>query len=419
MLRFISTLIVSLLMFGTNAIAADWVAKNLKGGVFVFTDNAWVQIERGHVVSDASAIQTAKGARVTFVRGKESISIRADTRIRISDKDGAKRTVVSQDFGEITVDVEKKNVEHFEVRSPILAAVVKGTKFTVSSRGKVASIDVDRGRVEARDNKAGMKVDVKPGQDVSVNVAKNPVLVVQGRGSKEPIRSTSSGAALTVKQIIRKVEQARPASPVNLALVKQIAEQQGVVLTKADQEYAAAKELKAAKASGDAELIATAEQSTNSASQQSSNGNNGASSVAEVKAAEKTLKAAIKSGDASAIAAAENAVEEVQSSETSSSGNNAGGNSASNANENSNAGGNSEEASSNNNAGGNSSENASENSNAGGNSEEASSSNNAGGNSAENANENSNAGGNSEEASSSNNAGGNGNGNGNGNGKNK
>ena len=166
MLKRIIGVFAAIIMFTTAAIADDWVVSKMRGGVFVFKAGEWVLLKRGDVISDDSAIQTAKKARITLKRGKESISVASDTRIRISDKNGKKRTVVSQDFGEITVDVEKRNVQHFEVRAPLLAAVVKGTKFTVSARGSAASIKVKRGRVEARDNKAGMKVDVKPSQEV-------------------------------------------------------------------------------------------------------------------------------------------------------------------------------------------------------------------------------------------------------------
>ncbi len=260
--------------------------------------------------------------------------MRADTRIRISDKDGAKRTVVSQDFGQIVVDVEKRNVQHFEVRAPLLAAVVKGTKFTVTAvrGGGAASIAVERGRVEARDDRAGMKVDVKPRQKVELNVKDKPVLTVEGRGAKEPIRSTATNKVLTVKEIIKKAEKSAPKAPVKLAEVEKIAQQQGQQLTNSDLDYAAEKEMKAAKKSGDATAIAEANATVqvvkaNSVSTASSaasatavnanaaaqNAQNAAAiaaqAEAEKKAAEQALKDAKKSGDQAAIDAAKDAVE--------------------------------------------------------------------------------------------------------------
>ena len=294
MMKQIFSIILVIVAMSSAALADEWVAKKLRGGVFVFQSGEWVQIQRGHVVSDDSAIQTAKGARVLFARGKETIDIRGDTRIRISDKEGAKRTVVSQDFGTITVDVEKRNVQHFEVRASLLAAVVKGTKFTVTSNNGAASIDVERGRVEARDEKAGMKVDVKPRQKVNLNMSDKSVLSVEGQGAKEPIRSTVTDKILSVKEIVKKVEKARPNAPIKLAALENVADQQGVALTKADRNDAIEQELKAAQKSGDVKSQDAAKA-----------GAEAEQAKAEKKAADQALKDAKKSGDEASIAAAE------------------------------------------------------------------------------------------------------------------
>ncbi|WP_299347442.1 FecR family protein [uncultured Maritalea sp.] len=340
MLKRVFGIFLIFVALSSAAFADDWVAKKLRGGVFVFQTGQWVQIKRGHVVSDESAIQTAKGARVLFARGKETIDVRGDTRIRISDRTGSKRTVVAQDFGSITVDVEKRNVQHFEVRAPLLAAVVKGTKFTVTATKGKASIKVERGRVEARDNKAGMKVDVKPRQEVELNSSDKPILTVEGRGTKEPIRSTANDAVLSVRQVIQKVETARPASPVKLAEVQKLAAQQGKSLSKSDREYAAKKELKAAKKSGNAKAIAQAVVSTQIAQQDeqaiaaaakaqgaatavlqraaknaSSAAANAEQAEVEKKQADKALKEAKKSGDAAAIAEAAKAAAQAKANE--------------------------------------------------------------------------------------------------------
>jgi hypothetical protein len=327
--RFVSIILFFALSAGV-AIADDWVVSKMRGGVFVFKAGEWVLLKRGDVISDDSAIQTAKHARVILTRGKESISVAADTRIRIADKNGAKRTVVSQDFGEITVDVEKRNVQHFEVRSPLLAAVVKGTKFTVRARGAEASIDVQRGRVEARDDRAGMKVDVKPRQSVEIDKRDNPVLTVEGRGEKEPIRSTKDNKPLSVKQIIEQAARAHPATPVDVNKVVKIAEQQRQGVSKSDLEFAAKAELKAAKKSGNAALVAKAQAQVNAVNNiDTPTTNSGvdvkavkaqskaaeAQAKAEKKQAEEALKEAKKSGDQAAIAAAEQAVQEAKENE--------------------------------------------------------------------------------------------------------
>ncbi|WP_027834387.1 FecR family protein [Maritalea myrionectae] len=178
----------------SHGFAEEWVANKLRGGVFVFDDGDWQQIFRGHVVDSSAAIQTAPNARVVFMRGKESIDVRGDTRIRIKDRVGALSTVVEQDFGEITVDVEKQNVQHFAVRAPLLTAVVKGTKFTVKAdkNGNAAEVQVRRGRVEVQDNERKVKVDVKAGQRAGRQGGANAIVEVSGRGSIEPFFGMAS-----------------------------------------------------------------------------------------------------------------------------------------------------------------------------------------------------------------------------------
>ncbi|TDQ66722.1 FecR family protein [Maritalea mobilis] len=181
-------------LFTSVVWAEEWVASKMRGAVFMYENAEWQQIFRGHRVDSSNAIQTAPGARVVFTRGKESIDVRGDTRIRIKDRVGALNTVIEQDFGEINVDVEKKNVQHFAVKAPLLTAVVKGTRFTVKSdrSGAAAEVIVRRGRVEVQDNQLKVKVDVKSGQRAGREAGVSAVIEVKGRGKVEPFISMNS-----------------------------------------------------------------------------------------------------------------------------------------------------------------------------------------------------------------------------------
>lgn len=135
---------------------------------------------------------------MVFTRGRESIDVQGDTRIRIQDRDGQLKTIVEQDFGEITVDVDKRNVKHFAVRAPLLTAVVKGTKFTVraSKSGSAAQVAVARGLVEVSDREREIKVNVKPGQKAARNQGAREVVEVAGRGAPEPYQDIVTGRVI-------------------------------------------------------------------------------------------------------------------------------------------------------------------------------------------------------------------------------
>ncbi|WP_424982935.1 FecR domain-containing protein [Maritalea sp. S77] len=203
------------LLFTSSAMAEEWVASKLRGGVFVFDGAGWQQIFRGHIVDSSRAIQTSPSARVVFTRGQESIDVQGDTRIRIKDRVGNLNTVVEQDFGEITVDVDKKNVQHFAVKAPLLTAVVKGTKFTVKAgkSGDAAEVKVERGRVEVRDEERRVKVDVKAGQRASRQAGKSDVVEVKGRGALEPIISLNTNKPIAKNSAQLKVALGLQAAP--------------------------------------------------------------------------------------------------------------------------------------------------------------------------------------------------------------
>jgi hypothetical protein len=222
------SIIVSLFffVFTTVTFAGTWEVSKLRGAAFVFESGQWVRLERGDMISEKGVVQTAKRSRITLRRGKESLEVRSDTRVRINDPHGSRQTVVFQDFGELIVDVEKKNVEHFAIKTPILAAVVKGTKFKVTARGAKAEIEVQRGVVEAQDTKADMKVNVKSRQAVELNKERDPFLTVSGSGNVEPIREISTNRELTPEQVIKKAVKAHANAQVTQSAVKEVVKQQ-------------------------------------------------------------------------------------------------------------------------------------------------------------------------------------------------
>ncbi|HTN62369.1 MAG TPA: FecR domain-containing protein [Devosia sp.] len=147
------------------SLADDWTATRLRGGVFVLTDGAWVQLHRGSVVSDDRVIKSAPGSRATFVRDAETIEVGPDTTVQIADGNGF--TTVYNHKGTVGIDAEVRNVQHFAVQTEYLAAVVKGTAFVVQTDATTSTVAVTRGSVEVDDERHGSTLDVTAGQQVS------------------------------------------------------------------------------------------------------------------------------------------------------------------------------------------------------------------------------------------------------------
>ena len=77
-------------------------------------------------------------------------------------------TRVMQDLGSILFQVNKKPSQHFRVETPLLAAIVKGTTFTVNVELNANSVHVAEGLVEVRANQGGATKDVGAGATGSI-----------------------------------------------------------------------------------------------------------------------------------------------------------------------------------------------------------------------------------------------------------
>ena len=181
--------------------ADDWNAVRLRGTVLELVNGAWQPVHRNGVVPDETVIRTLANGYVDFTRGAETVSMSPDTQIRILDKGGAKPfTTVEQSFGTVAVEAEVKNVQHFAVQTPYLAAVVKGTRFTVTADGKGASVSVQRGHVEVDGKANKTHVTISIGQSARTGSSTGGNLVVSGNGELPVVLSANglpvSGADL-------------------------------------------------------------------------------------------------------------------------------------------------------------------------------------------------------------------------------
>jgi len=187
------------------ALADNWVAVKLRGQVMQLVDKQWLVLQRGDVVPDDRVIRTMDTGKVQFQRGRETIDLGPQTQIRIIDKPGRQYTTVRQDFGSVAIEADVRNLEHFSVETPHLAAVVKGTKFAVTSGKSTASVKVTRGRVAVEDEHSGQSVVVVAGQTARTEIGQP--LDVSGRGSNKAVILDENG-----QPVIRESQKASGAN---------------------------------------------------------------------------------------------------------------------------------------------------------------------------------------------------------------
>ncbi|AOO82887.1 hypothetical protein BHK69_22795 [Bosea vaviloviae] len=141
------------------------------------------------------SIRTGRNGRVLLVRGAESILISANSAISLPEAGRPGMSTVIQQAGSILLDVEKRNVQHFEVETPYLAAVVKGTRFSVSLQSGQAKVDVVRGQVQVSDFRSGQFALVLPGQSARASFGQVPGLQLSGQGTLARVEQGTPQAA--------------------------------------------------------------------------------------------------------------------------------------------------------------------------------------------------------------------------------
>ena len=164
----LSAAIVIALVATTGAEQAQfWTAAKLRGNVEQQINGKWVPLKRGDAIQDGQFVRTSNNGVVEFQRGKETFSLSPSTVVQVLDKLGKQYTTVKATSGQVTVVADVRDVKHFEVDTPFLAAVVKGTIFTVKTGKRGSSVSVDRGRVAVEDAHSHQSVIVAKGQAVS------------------------------------------------------------------------------------------------------------------------------------------------------------------------------------------------------------------------------------------------------------
>ncbi len=140
-----------------------------------------IALTEGDVFAIGDWIETGPDGRAVLRRGEETIVVAPNSRIGLpTDNTGPFATRILQTLGTILLTVEKKAQQHFEVQTPYLTAVVKGTTFTVGIQDGHSVVHVVEGLVEVKNLASGHSALVRPGQTGSVSRGGARDVQVQG-----------------------------------------------------------------------------------------------------------------------------------------------------------------------------------------------------------------------------------------------
>jgi len=135
--------------FPSNAEAGDgWRVVDTAGVVRVGGPGLMpVALTREQELPADAWIETASG-RAILVRGEESVVVEPNSRVQLPGDPINGNTQVLQNLGSAIYKIGKQGKPHFQVDTPYMAAVVKGTAFTVTVGAGEATVAVTEGLVE-------------------------------------------------------------------------------------------------------------------------------------------------------------------------------------------------------------------------------------------------------------------------------
>ncbi|CAH0356500.1 MAG: FecR family protein [Sphingobium sp.] len=171
----------------------QWKISETSGPVQV-AHNGLVRVAlRSGAVEAGDTVTTGRGGRAVLVRGSEFVMVAPGSQLRLPGDDQATGfTRVLQDFGSIVFMIKKKMTPHFEVKTPYLAAVVKGTTFTVAVTQQGASVQVLEGAVDVATVDGGAHDLITPGTVALVGASNRFQLKIDGERGSRVIDSPSS-----------------------------------------------------------------------------------------------------------------------------------------------------------------------------------------------------------------------------------
>ncbi|MET4244676.1 FecR family protein [Bradyrhizobium sp. RT10b] len=200
---FVAALILGTASFASAADDGVWSVSKSSGEVWLAANGAQpVSLTQEGTLRAGDTIRTGRNGRVLLVRGEESILISPNSVVGLpaEKKEGLSTTIIQQ-AGSILLEVEKRNVKHFEVETPYLAAVVKGTQFSVTVNAGSTKVGVLRGQVEVSDFKSGQIAQVMPGQAATSFEHGKPGLSLSGAGTFNPIEHGKPRAS-TIERVL-------------------------------------------------------------------------------------------------------------------------------------------------------------------------------------------------------------------------
>src|SRR3954453_13873984 len=181
MYRLALVFLSTLFLFASPALAKDgqphpWVVSQLSGDARVVHGGLQpASLKANAILTPGDLIITGPTGRATLSNEADYIVIAPRSELRLptaQQPNGFTRVI--QNLGTMLFRVQHTGVPHFAVDTPMLAAVVKGTTFTVIVDQKRSAVQVTQGIVQVTAVEGGMSRLVEGGRTVFID-QRNPM----------------------------------------------------------------------------------------------------------------------------------------------------------------------------------------------------------------------------------------------------
>ena len=170
-----------------------WTVVSMDGRVMISENKIFRTLRPGGSVAVGKWLKTDTGARITLRRGGSTISLEPRTLVAVAGLEGdPEATVFAQRWGASKLDIEKRERPHFRIKTPYLAAVVKGPTLSVTADRVQSTIRVDKGWVAMTDEARGLACEAWTGVSVSSGLGRRRPMRAWGEGRwTKPVKTTA------------------------------------------------------------------------------------------------------------------------------------------------------------------------------------------------------------------------------------
>ena len=168
-----------------HAATIEWTISKSSPGVTVSRAGTTKPASRGGRVHVGDIVATGPSARAVLVRGEQYAVLAPNSRIQIADPTPSQGLMqIVEQIGNVVFSIKKGGVPHFGVTTPYLAAVVKGTTFSVTVDAESATVQVLEGSVEVATRDGGARELILPGSVATVGAADKGQITIDGKTKK-------------------------------------------------------------------------------------------------------------------------------------------------------------------------------------------------------------------------------------------